>query len=374
MYCLPSYYVDQRKLAKHLNINEDKITRGLGLVQMGVPSLKEDPISAAMTVVRRIMDEYKIGPSDVGRLEVGTESNHDGSKSIKSYLMGLFDGNCEICGCDSVSACYGGTNALFNALCWMESSMWDGRYAIVVCTDISMYKEESAIPTSGAGAVAILLGPDPVFVFKREYFSHYFTNEFDFMKPRDTFPFPVIKGKASIDSYLTAFAKNYSTLRERLGEELRYDYLCCHSPYARLPKKACSVAGIPVEKVCKSLLAVERNGNSYTSSLYFGLISLLYNTRHSASSGERILLFSFGSGSASSMFCIERVRVASLINDFEADLDMRKEMEPSEYMRRMQEGVNLENYEPICDFIGEERYFLDRVSNYVRTYSYNGRK
>lgn len=30
-------------------------------------------------------------------------------------------------GIDTINACYGGTNALLNAVNWVESSAWDGR-------------------------------------------------------------------------------------------------------------------------------------------------------------------------------------------------------------------------------------------------------
>ena len=42
---------------------------------------------------------------------------------------------------DTTNACYGGTNALFNALNWVESGNWDGRYAIVVAADIAVYEK-----------------------------------------------------------------------------------------------------------------------------------------------------------------------------------------------------------------------------------------
>jgi hypothetical protein len=35
-------------------------------------------------------------------------------------------------GVDNVNACYGGTNAVFNSINWLESSAWDGRDAVVV--------------------------------------------------------------------------------------------------------------------------------------------------------------------------------------------------------------------------------------------------
>ena len=44
------------------------------------------------------MEKYQISYADIGRLEVGTESAIDKSKSVKSVIMQLFDekGNTDI--------------------------------------------------------------------------------------------------------------------------------------------------------------------------------------------------------------------------------------------------------------------------------------
>ncbi len=63
----------------------------------------------------------------IGRLEVGTESSVDKSKSVKSVLMRLFEKvNADIEGADCINACYGGTQALFNAIDWCESRQCRG--------------------------------------------------------------------------------------------------------------------------------------------------------------------------------------------------------------------------------------------------------
>jgi hydroxymethylglutaryl-CoA synthase len=59
-----------------------------------------------------------------------------------------------------MNGCYGGTSALFNAIHWLESSFWDGRYAMVVCADNAVYPSGPARPTGGCGAVVLLLGPN----------------------------------------------------------------------------------------------------------------------------------------------------------------------------------------------------------------------
>lgn len=103
--------------------------------------------------------------------------------------MQLFkdSGNSDVQGVDTTNACYGGTNALFNAINWMESSYWDGRYlsanalrqsqryALVVAADIAVYKSGPARPTGGAGAIAMLIGPNAPLVFDQGLRSTYVT-------------------------------------------------------------------------------------------------------------------------------------------------------------------------------------------------------
>jgi hydroxymethylglutaryl-CoA synthase len=120
--------------------------------------------------VSGLLEKFNIDPKSIGRIDVGTETIIDKSKSVKTTLMDLFaeSGNFDIEGIDSKNACYGGTAALFNAINWVESSSWDGRNAIVVSGDIAVYAEGPARPAGGAGACAILIGPNAPVVFERE--------------------------------------------------------------------------------------------------------------------------------------------------------------------------------------------------------------
>src|SRR5579859_4225820 len=135
---------------------------------MGFCDDREDIYSIALTLLKNFMTTNNIDPTSIGRLEVGTETILDKSKSVKSVLMQLFaeSGNTSIEGVDTNNACYGGTNAVFNTINWIESSAWDGRDAIVVAGDIALYKKGAARPTGGAGAVAMLIGPDAPVVFE----------------------------------------------------------------------------------------------------------------------------------------------------------------------------------------------------------------
>ena len=125
------------------------------------------PADAAAT--SSLLRKYNIDPRSIGRIDIGTETIIDKSKSVKTILMDLFapSGNTDIEGIDSKNACYGGTAALFNAVNWVESSNWDGRYALVLAGDIAIYAEGASRPVGGAGASALLIGPDAPLVLER---------------------------------------------------------------------------------------------------------------------------------------------------------------------------------------------------------------
>ena len=125
----PSTYVDQGKLEIFDGVGQGKYTIGLGQKKMSFCEDQEDINSLCLTVVKGLLEKNKIDPQNVGRLEVGSETLIDKSKSIKTVLMQLFEdsGNANIEGIDTTNACYGGTAALFNALNWIESSSWDGK-------------------------------------------------------------------------------------------------------------------------------------------------------------------------------------------------------------------------------------------------------
>lgn len=124
----PSQYVDQTELESFDGVSSGKYTIGLGQGKMGFCSDLEDINSLCLTVVQNLLKRNNIRPDQIGRLEVGTETIIDKSKSVKSALMQLFQdsGNTDIEGIDTTNACYGGTNALFNSVNWVESSAWDG--------------------------------------------------------------------------------------------------------------------------------------------------------------------------------------------------------------------------------------------------------
>uniref|UniRef100_A0A2K6L1S8 Hydroxymethylglutaryl-CoA synthase n=2 Tax=Rhinopithecus TaxID=542827 RepID=A0A2K6L1S8_RHIBE len=316
----PAQYVDQTDLEKYNNVEAGKYTVGLGQTRMGFCSVQEDINSLCLTVVQRLMERIQLPWDSVGRLEVGTETIIDKSKAVKTVLMELFQdsGNTDIEGIDTTNACYGGTASLFNAANWMESSSWDG-----------------------------LRGT-------------HMENVYDFYKPNLASEYPLVDGKLSIQCYLRALDRCYTSYRKKIQNQWKQagsdrpftlddlQYMIFHTPFCKMVQKSLArlmfndflsassdtqtslykgleaFRGLKLEdtytnkdldkallkasqdifdkKTKASLYLSTHNGNMYTSSLYGCLASLL--SHHSAQelAGSRIGAFSYGSGLAASFF------------------------------------------------------------------------
>lgn len=213
----PAQYVDQKSLEKFDQVSEGKYTIGLGQQRMSFCLDNEDINSICLTVLNNLLENYSLNLNEIGRLDVGTETLIDKSKSIKSTLMSLFEksGNTDIEGIDNINACFGGTAALFNAINWIESSYWDGRYACVVMGDIALYAKGPARPTGGAGAIAFLIGPKAPLAFDRGLRSTHISHAYDFYKPVMDSEYPIVDGQLSVTCYLNALDKCYNQFKKK---------------------------------------------------------------------------------------------------------------------------------------------------------------
>ena len=255
----PSTYVSQSALEEHTSVSPGRYTVGLGQAGIGLTGDAEDVNSLALTVVHSLLDKYSIDPqTEVGRLEIGTETLVDKSKSTKTVLMQLFGSNTDVEGATIVNACYGGTAALLNALAWVESSAWDGRYALVVAADIAAYARGPARPTCGAGAVAVLIGRDaPLAVVDPGERATHAAHVWDFFKPDHTVEYPTVDGSLSQVCYYRALEDVYTRFAEKLtsknnnnddsskedGNSSQFtaegaDYFVFHAPYNKLVQKS----------------------------------------------------------------------------------------------------------------------------------------
>lgn len=252
----PKTFISQSKLESYNNVSEGRYTIGLGQDAIGlICGDAEDVNSISLTVVHSLLEKYSINPNEIGRLEIGTETLIDKSKSTKTVLMSLFEGNNDIEGVTTINACYGGTAALFNTFAWVESDGWDGRYGLVVAADIAAYAKGPARPTSGAGAVAILVGRDAPLAFSnpKEKVTHA-AHVWDFFKPDHSVEYPTVDGALSQVCYYQALEDCYSRFVEKIeklngnddddgGGDAVFnadtaDYFVFHAPYNKLVQKS----------------------------------------------------------------------------------------------------------------------------------------
>ncbi|EGN96872.1 hypothetical protein SERLA73DRAFT_185085 [Serpula lacrymans var. lacrymans S7.3] len=215
----PRRCISEADLEVFDGVSTGKYTIGLGQEFMACCDDREDINSFALNAVAGLLERFNIDPKSIGRIDVGTETIIDKSKSVKTTLMDLFaeSGNFDIEGIDSKNACYGSTAALFNAVNWVESTSWDGRNAIVVGGDIAIYAEGSARPAGGAGACAMLIGPNAPVVVEPIHGNH-MTNTYDFYKPRLDSEYPEVDGPVSVTTYISALDAAYSRFREKTAK------------------------------------------------------------------------------------------------------------------------------------------------------------
>lgn len=380
----PNTYVCQTKLEKYDHTSPGKYTKGLGQLNMAVTNNREDAISMALSVTDRLLTDYNINPNDIGRIEVGSESNIDKSKSIKSHLMDLFTshGNYNIEGVDNVNACYGGTAAVFNSLAWLQSDDCNNKYALVVTTDIAIYENGPARPTGGCGAVAILLGRNASIIVEPGLRSSYMTNSYDFYKPIMDVEYPIVNGKESSLLYLQSlencyhqYKKNYLQKYKKNFKISEMDYCIFHSPFSKLVYKSISKLynldklQVNTSQVEDGLYYNKYIGNSYTSSLWFSLCSLIKTKQLPINT--KILAFSYGSGSASTIFSLRVINKLTNVKECLLDLSKRIEISPKQYMdflHQREELYNTKNKILTSNLLPlqENAYYIHSIDTYYR--------
>lgn len=430
----PSTYVSQTELEKANGVSSGKYTIGLGQDAMAFTGDREDINSISLSVVQSLLDKYDIEKDKIGRIEVGTESLVDKSKSTKTVLMSLFDGsgNTDIEGATVINACYGGTSALLNALLWVDSSSWDGRYAIVVAADIAVYADGPARPTGGCGAVAMLVGRDAVLRIDLHTRTTYASHVWDFFKPNMDSEYPEVNGALSQTCYLRAldtcyrgFQKKVSKVRKESVNSKTIQNFLFHSPYNKLVQK--SFARIIFSDILADVLPAgsiskwmsknleetyedrelemqlrdislpkyneivapncelsKQIGNTYTASVYMNLANMISN--HGATLvGQKTVLFSYGSGALATMFAIEAVAASSISPKFSLEfiqraLDIpnrlanRIKKTPDSLSHALQQRENSHGFTPfypsqaIDELIPGTYYLVEIAVNFERNY------
>uniref|UniRef100_A0AC35FTK7 Hydroxymethylglutaryl-CoA synthase n=1 Tax=Panagrolaimus sp. PS1159 TaxID=55785 RepID=A0AC35FTK7_9BILA len=381
----PRNYIKQQELEKH-DGSEGKYTRGLGQLEMGFCYDNEDVNSIALTVTAGLLETYEIDRNSIGFLCVGTETLVDKSKSVKTHLMQLFGENTDIEGVDVKNACFGGTQALLHAIDWIYSNYeFEKRLAIVVMADIAVYKNRSERCTGGAGAIALLIGPNAPIVMERGLRSFHMSDKTDFYKPigGPASEYPIVDGTLSLKAYFEAVDKCYSLYSQKAQTVVNEDRnindfhsLLFHAPFYKMVQKAfarmcftdfengsitdskdlekleglkklstdndsefqkakvASTSNLFATKVEKNMILNQRVGNMYTPSLYAQLVTLI-------SSGAASAMFSFvfkldSENAVKELQKIQNVSIAAIER-----LDKRCLHTPKEYTQALLEREHL---------------------------------
>jgi hydroxymethylglutaryl-CoA synthase len=331
---VPRRFVDMEELAHARGVEPSKYTRGLGAREMAVAEPGEDTVALAALAARRALAASGLDRNDLGMLVVGTETGVDHSKPVASFVHGLLQLPSAMRVYDTQHACYGGTAGVMAAVEWIASGAADGRAALVICSDIARYGLGTAgEPTQGAGAVAMVVAAQPALLELDVGVSGAAsTHVHDFWRPLGRREAQV-DGHYSVQCYLEAVAAAYRGWRTRaVARELvrgggmvseRLARICYHVPFCKMAKKAhlqirrCDLEDAAAlwdvvaeedlgavsfrDQVEPSLELCARVGNIYTGSLYLGLAGLLH-AQASELVGQRIGLFSYGSGCTSEFF------------------------------------------------------------------------
>lgn len=412
----PSLYISQSDLERYDNVSQGKYTIGLGQENLSFANDNEDINSICLSVLYQLLNKNSIHLSQICRIEVGSETFVDKSKSIKTYLMDLFKDvhNVDIEGVTVSNACYGGTAALLNTFNYMNSIYYDkNKYAIVICGDIAIYSKGPARPTGGCGAIGMLIGPGGSIVLEHVRASC-MKNVFDFYKPNPISEYPIVDGKLSLDCYLEALWECIWGYINKGGVLFRDNninndniYYAFHCPYSKLVEKAfselkcvemmmlndCNISKdikdkiINVKgkywkldkdvqskinayvkhefnkKIIPGLFLCKQLGNLYTGSLYGFILSLLLNDENLNLYNKRIICFSYGSGYASTLFSLKIVNTSyqNIIlrnKDIFTRLQSRYKKTPLEYetiLSHKEKQYLKNNYIPISN--PSELYF-----------------
>lgn len=336
---VPRRYLAIEDLAAARGVAPAKYTVGLGAREMAVADPGEDTVALAATAAARLLRTHGVDPARIGMLVVGTETAVDHSKPVASFVQGLLQLPRTMRTYDTQHACYGGTAALMAASDWIASGSAAGRAALVVCSDLARYGLATAgEPTQGGAAVAMLVSDRPELLELDQGTNGVFsTDVHDFWRPvgrREA----LVDGHYSIACYLDAVAGAYRMWRDEAtrrgllracaaprSEQLAR--IAYHVPFCKMARKAHAhvrrveleeLNGGPLDaaalareeaafaasferQVAPSLLLASRIGNTYTGSLYLGIASLLH-AQGAELAGQRLGLFSYGSGCSSELF------------------------------------------------------------------------
>ncbi|MRN06731.1 hydroxymethylglutaryl-CoA synthase [Lactobacillus sp. 0.1XD8-4] len=367
-------YLDLVELAKSRNVDPNKFTIGIGQDQQAVVPPTQDIVTLGTAAAKRLLTPSLI--KNISTLIVATESGIDNSKASAIYikhLLGLNDFTRTI---ELKEACYSATAGIQFAKGLVAINPQET--VLVIATDIARYGLNTpGEVTQGAGAVAMLISANPHILTLEDTTVAYSKDIMDFWRPLYATE-ALVDGKYSTNVYIDFFKQTFTRYQQLTGRSLAdFAALTFHLPFTKMGKKGLeSILGDRKDRVARRLrqqltasqVYSRRVGNLYTGSLYLSLMSLLQNG--SLAAGDRIGLFSYGSGAEGEFYTgILEEGYQKYLNDIETDLAQRQKVSVTEYERLFssQLGMNSEDIE-FDDTDDLSPFILKGQKNHQRIY------
>ncbi|AJQ95093.1 3-hydroxy-3-methylglutaryl CoA synthase [Gynuella sunshinyii YC6258] len=404
-----SAFLDVRKLAEHRGLDMSRF-ENLLMKQKTVSLPYEDPVSFGVNAAKPIIDALSADEKDrIEMLITCTESGIDFGKSMSTYIHSLLglNRNCRLF--ELKNACYSGAAGLQVAINTVLSQASPGCKVLVVATDITRFMVAEggdvltedwsfAEPSSGAGAVAMLISDRP-HIFQADIGAngYYGFEVMDTCRPAPDSE--AGDSDLSLLSYLECCENAYLEYQKRVDNVNYVDsfgYLSFHTPFGgmvkgahrnmmrKIVKAAPQIIEQDFEKrVTPGLKYCQRVGNIMGATMAMNLASTIANGNYD--SPQRIGCFSYGSGCCSEFFSgvVTHESQQRLLNmNISSQLDHRYEITMSEYDDLLRSGhvvkFGTRNVTLDPQFIpkartsgqGEPRLFLKAIKEYHREYEW----
>lgn len=376
-FATSNYVLKLDYLAEERGIDPDKLSKGLLMKEISIAPLTEDIVTLGATAAEQILtvEDKKV----IDMVIVATESSIDQSKAASVFIHGLLGIQPFARSFEIKEACYGATAALDYAK--LHIRQYPESKVLVIASDIAKYgKETPGEPTQGAGAVAMLISQNPRILEFNEDNVAQTRDIMDFWRPNYS-TIPYVNGVYSTQQYLDCLKTTWNEYQKRHGLSLGdFAAVCFHLPYPKLALKGLNKImdqslsqeeqkGLQ-ENFDKSILYSQKVGNIYTGSLFLGLLSLLENSEN-LKAGDKIALFSYGSGAVAEIFS------ANLVEGYEEQLttnrleklNQRQELTVAAYEELFFAEAQLdENGSAIFSDYDDQVYALVQIDQHQRKY------
>jgi hydroxymethylglutaryl-CoA synthase len=182
---VPRKRIETAEIARQWGKDPETIRKGLMLERKSVPGLDEDTITISVAAARAALDRAGIEPSRIGAAYIGSESHPYAVKPSGTILIEALGIGPEVHVADFEFACKAGTEAMFVALCLVESGRVE--YALAVGADTSQGAPNDALEFSAsAGGAAYIFGRESLLVDVVDTYS-YTTDTPDFWRREGEF-------------------------------------------------------------------------------------------------------------------------------------------------------------------------------------------